>query len=119
MTSNMTTNPAGQKLAEDVKALLRANGYTELTSQASDDSINISGVKGTAGVVFHMTAQRPGKASSQSGGGLEKDRATDVAVVPTVPGLREQMKSDPANAAKLLGLTPELVTHILAAENAA
>jgi hypothetical protein len=113
-TSKPTAISVDQKLAEDVKALLRANGYTDLTSHASAGSINISGVKGAAGALFHMTAQRPSKADRQSGGSLAEQRATDVTVVPTFPGLREHMSSDPASAAKLLGITPELVTHMVA-----
>jgi hypothetical protein len=116
----MTTTNTDQKLVDDIKALLRTNGFTDLTLVKSSDSVNISGVKGGSGAVFHLVSQRPNKANGrQTAGGLEIERASDVAVVPTVPEIRAQMTRDPAAAAKLLGISPEMLAHVMASEKAA
>jgi hypothetical protein len=87
---------SNQKLLDQIKALLRADGYDNITTIGNGtDAVTVSGEKGAGGAMFHLTALRR-KASvgrTVGGGRLTGSSTEDAVVAPSIPGLHEQLAS--------------------------
>ncbi|GGF35099.1 hypothetical protein GCM10011611_46690 [Aliidongia dinghuensis] len=109
----MDTN---DKLIDDVKAALRAAGYGNIIARTSDPGVVISAEKGTAGAVFYLTSQIAGKATASStatGGRTADADKVKAMVAPTVAGVEELMRAEPARAAELLGMSTSQIHAVL------
>jgi hypothetical protein len=106
-----------EKLIADVKAAMTAAGFTHLTTSGDATGTTVSGDRGHAGAVFHVTSQKQTKAALRrtTGGGPNEDAAaTDVAVTPNIVGLHTLLTTDTAAAAALLRISPEMVRQVIA-----
>jgi hypothetical protein len=110
-----------QKLIDDVKNLLRASGYSSITSSVSqsDGTTTVSAQNGNAGAVFHWTPQTRSKTSQAQtvfGGHAPDYNLADIAIAPTFPDLHNLAIKQPVDAAKLLNVTPETLQRITAVQ---
>lgn len=107
------------KLIADVKAALTAAGFVNVTTSADDSATTLSGERGSAGAVFHVTTQRGAKAAllSTATGGPNADAGKlDIVTAPNVADLQRQITADPAGTATQLRLSPELLRQAIAAQ---
>ena len=93
------------QLNDQVTALFRAAGFTDITRAQGDTFLTISGVQGTTRAVFHATTDTT--AGGTGKGGPNKDApAIEAAVVPSYPDMRQALLDNP-DMAKALGLSDE------------
>src|SRR5262245_12106820 len=105
-----------EKLIEDIKALLKAAGFEHLTSNANSGGVVLSGDRANAGALVYLTQQKQTKTTARQGAGggpNSSDDKADVAVSPSLSDLHKQMTTDPTTAAKLLGVSPEMMRHAI------
>jgi hypothetical protein len=83
-----------QKLLEQIKALLHAEGYDNITAHTTADSFTVAGNKGEGGAVFHCAAQRLKTGSSRTVDSAHSGRAVpEGAIAPSFANLHRQLAS--------------------------
>jgi hypothetical protein len=107
-----------QKLFADVRALLQSAGMGQIALRESQHGTLLSAeTQDGTGVVFYVTPSIKNKESrtkSVAGGRVPQPATVEATLVPSSVALEEQMKTDPAAAAELLGMSVEAVRRIVA-----
>ena len=93
------------QLNDQVTAMFRAAGFTDITRAVGDTFLTISGAQGMTRAVFHATtAATVGGAGH--GGPYRDTSAIEAAVVPSYPDMRQELLDNP-EMAKAMGLSAE------------
>jgi len=104
------------KLIDDVKAALKAAGFGNIATRASDPGTLISAENGTAGASFYLTPQTGSKAASAPVADGGRDPAlgkADALFVPEVPNAKEMIAADAVTAAKWLGISVDTARSLV------
>ena len=93
------------QLNDQVTAMFRAAGFTDITRAVGDTFLTISGTQGTTHAVFHATtAATVGGAGH--GGPYKDTPAIEAAIVPSYPDMRQALLDNP-DMAKAMGVSAE------------
>ena len=96
------------QLNDQVTAMFRAAGFTDVTAVRGDAFLTISGVKGTTRAVFHAnsTAATAKVAGAGQGGHYKDTPEIEAAIVPSYPDMRQALLDNP-DMVKAMGLSAE------------
>ena len=92
------------QLNDQVTAMFRAAGFTDITRAVGDTFLTISGTLGTTRAVFHATTAAA--AGGAGHGGPSDSPAIEAAVVPSYPDMRQELLDNP-DMAKAMGVSAE------------
>jgi hypothetical protein len=103
------------KLTEQVEALLRGAGFTQVLVHKGDEGTTVGATQGETRAVFHIgTGGQDKKAlRTTSGGPIATSATIEAAVVDSYPELLRHLLQD-EKAAGALGLSPEVLKRIRA-----
>jgi hypothetical protein len=93
------------KLNDQVTAMFRAAGFTNVATVASDGAVTISAVNGDTRAVFHATSGTV-IAAPAGGGRYTEAPELQAAIVPSFPDMRQELLDNP-NLATAAGLSAE------------
>jgi hypothetical protein len=91
------------ELNDQVTALLRTAGFTEIARMRGDTFLMVSAMKGTTRAVFHATSDATVGGAGR-GGPYKDTPQIEAAMVPSLPDMAQALLDDP-ELAKATGLS--------------